>query len=138
MLGEISIKKFTPQTSKKGKEMTERKITLRKEFQEQNENELPNLIKNCKDKAKLKIEVIFNLNKNDENPDTLRKDLDNLLKVLLDILPEEMDTEGKNKGLGIIRGNEDDRVHEILCRKDFVESHEEEGIIVKFFEFSEN
>jgi len=138
MLGKISIIKFSPQTAKRGAEMTVRKKNLRDEFETQNKNELPNLIKNCRDKESLMIKVIFNLNKNDENPATLKKDLDNLLKVLLDIFPEEMDDDKKERGLGIIIGNKDERVREINCHKEFVETHDEQGISVEFFEFTEN
>jgi len=138
MLGKISIMKFSPQTAKRGIEMTVRKKKLRDEFEKQNQNELPNLIKNCINKKSLKIKVIFNLNTNVPNPTTFKKDLDNLLKVLLDIFPEEMDDDTKEKGLGIIQGNEDERVREIHCRKDFVKDPKDEGIIVEFYEFIEN
>ncbi len=137
MLGIISVTKFIPQTAKTGHEMKERKENLRDEFKIQNEDKLPDLIKNCRDKEFLKINVIFKLNTNVPNPSTYKKDLDNLLKVLLDIFPEEMDDFTKEEGLGIIRGNEDERVREIHCRKDFVQTPDDEGIIVEFYEYSQ-
>jgi len=137
-LGEISVTSFIPQTAKTGSDMRERKKNLRDEFKEQNEDKLPKLIKKCKDKEFLKINVIFNLNTDVPNPNSFKKDLDNLLKVLLDIFPEEMDNDKIDEGLGIIRGNEDERVREINCRKEFVNSHKKEGISVKFYEFKEN
>ena len=138
MLGKISVMEFPPETAKRGHEMSERKERLRNEFIKQNQNELPDLIKNCINKKKLGVDVIFKLNTNVPNPTTFKKDLDNLLKVLLDIFPEEMDDATKEKGLGIIQGNEDERVHEIICRKDFVTDPKDEGIIVEFYEFKEN
>jgi len=138
MLGEISVTDFIPQTSKTGSEMRERKTNLRDEFQRQNQDRLPELIKNCIDKKFLKVNVVFNLNTEVSNPDTYKKDLDNLLKVLLDIFPEEMDDLRKDPGLGIIQGNEDERVREIHCRKEFVKGKEKEGISVEFYEYTEN
>ena len=137
-LGKISVMGFPPETAKRGHEMTERKEKLRNEFQKQNQDELPDLIKNCINKESIGVDVIFKLNTNVPNPTTFKKDLDNLLKILLDIFPEEMDDNTKERGLGIIRGNEDDRVHEIICRKDFVEDPKDEGIIVEFYEFVKN
>jgi len=137
-LGSISVTGFIPQTAKQGKEMTERKEKLRKAFVEQNELELPKVIESCKNKEKLSVKVSFNLNDKAENPTSYKKDLDNLLKVLLDVLPEEMDDSTKAEGLSIIKGNEDDRVWEIHCSKNFVHSPNEEGIVVEFYEFPKN
>lgn len=133
MLGKISVKGFTPQTAKKGSEMTERKEKLRNAFEKQ--NDLSQTIKACKEKENLLMKVSFNLNVNVENKTTYKKDLDNLLKVLLDVLPEQMDDDTKERGLGIIRGNEDERVREIHCTKNFVQTPDDEGIIVEFYEF---
>jgi len=137
-LGKLSVTGFPPQTAKSGKEMTDRKEKLRQAFADQNKFELPKTIKSCIDKEKLFVKVIFNLNDKAENPTSYKKDLDNMLKVLLDVLPEEMDDNTKAKGLGIISGNEDERVWKIHCIKNFVHTPEEEGIVIEFHEFIEN
>ena len=136
MLGKITVNGFVPQTAKSGSEMTKRKEKLRNAFEQQ--NDLSQTIKACKDKESLLMKVIFNLNENVENKTSYKKDLDNLLKVLLDVLPEEMDDATKAKGLGIIRGNEDERVREIHCTKNFVQTPDDEGIIVEFYEYQKH
>ena len=118
--------------------MSERKKKLRDAFDEQNKSDLPKIIENCRDEEKLFVKVKFNLNDQAENPTSFKKDLDNMLKVLLDVLPEEMDDNTKEPGLGIIKGNEDERVWKIHCIKNFVHTEEEEGIEIEFHEFNEN
>lgn len=133
MLGKISIRGFTPQTAKKGKQITERKQELRNEFLTQNRN-LQNIKESCKGK-KLSLDVSFYLNDNTPDKSSFKKDLDNLLKILLDVLPEYMDDGKKEMGLGIIQENKDDLIFEIKCHKEFVDGKSNEGIDVEISEF---
>ena len=55
LLGKISVMGFSPQTAKRGHEITERKQKLRDEFEIQNKNELPQMIKDCKTKESLNL-----------------------------------------------------------------------------------
>lgn len=133
MLDKLSVRDFTPQTAKKGKQITERKKELRDEFLRQNKN-LENVKEKCKSK-KLSINVSFYLNNNTPDKSSFKKDLDNLLKILLDVLPEHMDDKIKEPGLGIIAENKDDEIFEIKCHKKFVDSKSEEGIDVEIYEY---
>ncbi len=129
MLGKISIRKFKPKTAKKGKETTKRKRDLREAFVEQNRNTLPELQEKCKGK-RLSLNVTFYLNENTTDKSSYKKDLDNLLKILMDVIKEEMDDDEKKIGLGLVIKNMDDEIFEINCHKEFVSSDDNEGIDV--------
>ena len=126
-LGKISVRKFKPKTAKKGKEITERKKKLQEAFVEQNKNRLPELQEKCKGKQ-LSLDVTFYLNENTPDKSSYKKDLDNLLKILLDVIKEEMDDDKKKIGLGLVVKNKDEEVFEIICHKEFVSSDDDEGI----------
>lgn len=127
MLGKISVRKFKPKTAKKGKETTKRKRDLREAFVEQNRSTLPELQEKCKGK-KLSLNVTFYLNENTADKSSYKKDLDNLLKILMDVIKEEMDDDEKKIGLGLIIKNMDEEIFEINCHKEFVSSDDNEGI----------
>ena len=126
MLGKISVRKFKPKTVKTGIETTMRKMDLQEAFVEQNPN-LSKLQEECKGKQ-LSINVTFYLNENTPDKTSYKKDLDNLLKILMDVIKEEMDDDEKKIGLGLVIGNKDEEIFEIICHKEFVQSEEEEGI----------
>ena len=126
MLGKISVKGFKPKTAKKGKEITKRKDELYKAFVNQNKN-IVELQEKCRGKE-LSINVTFRLNENTPDKSSYKKDLDNLLKILLDVIKEEMDDDKKKTGLGLVIKNNDDKIFEINCNKKFVTSDDDEGI----------
>ena len=126
MLGKISVRKFTPKTVKKGKETTIRKKELQEAFVKQNKN-LRELQDKCQGK-KLSINVTFYLNQNTPDKSSYKKDLDNLLKILMDVIKEEMDDNEKKIGLGLVVKNKDEEIFEIICHKEFVSNEDDEGI----------
>jgi Holliday junction resolvase RusA-like endonuclease len=126
ILGKISVRKFKPKTVKTGIETTMRKMDLQEAFVEQNPN-LSKLQDECKGKQ-LSINVTFYLNENTPDKTSYKKDLDNLLKILMDVIKEEMDDDDKKIGLGLVIGNKDEEIFEIICHKEFVQSEDEEGI----------
>lgn len=132
-LGKIFVRNFKPKTAKRGKEITVRKKALQKAFVDQNKN-LGDLQEKCKGKN-LSIKVVFYLNKNTPDKSSFKKDLDNLLKILMDVIKEEMDDSEKKIGLGLIVRNEDEVVFNIDCHKEFVSSDEEEGIDLEVFKW---
>lgn len=134
-LGKILIRGFTPKTAKKGKLITKRKKDLRDEFILQNVN-LEDIKEVCKSKN-LSLNVTFYLNDNTADTSSYKKDLDNLLKILLDVMPEHMDDKRKESGLGIIEGNKDEKIFDIKCHKEFVDSKSKEGIDVEIFEWNQ-
>lgn len=126
ILGKISVRKFTPKTVKKGKETTIRKKELQEAFVKQNKN-LRELQDKCQGK-KLSINVTFYLNQNTPDKSSFKKDLDNLLKILMDVIKEEMDDYEKKIGLGLVVKNKDEEIFEIICHKEFVSNEDDEGI----------
>ena len=122
-LGTLSIRNFKPKTVKKGKDTTKRKKELQEAFVNQNKD-LPSLQEKCKGK-RLSLKVIFYLNENTTDKSSYKKDLDNLLKILMDVIKQEMDDNERKTGLGLVMKNHDEEVYGILCHKEFVTKNEE-------------
>ena len=120
---EIKIRGFNPGTSSKRK--IERKDRLKKEIMSEIGKDLKKIQSRCK-KRSLLIDVRFYLYYSDEQGRT-KKDLDNLLKILLDVLSVNM-INGQNpiEGLGIVMDDSD--IRKITCEKQIVNSTEGEGI----------
>jgi len=134
ILGQIPIREFIPLTAKPGEEV-QRKKDLRDYIIKNNSN-ISEIKDSCRNKEKLSLDVCFNLYDGDKN-DTSRysKDLDNLLKIVLDVLPDYMDNKQENPelGLGIIKN--DNQVFEIHSYKQFVQDTSKEGIEITIFEW---
>lgn len=126
ILGKLSVRNFKPKTEKRGKKTTQRKRELQEVFVNQNQN-LVDVQEKCKGK-RLSIKVTFHLNENTTDKTSYKKDLDNLLKILMDVIKEEMDDNEKKIGLGLILKNHDEEIFEIICHKEFVSKEEDEGI----------
>ena len=125
----IKIRNFEPLTASSF--AVERKTKLKEEIEKQEKN-LDQIRKFCQGEE-LSITVRFFLydGSKDENPQPegrTKKDLDNLLKIVLDVLPEKMDSEGENDGLGLITKDHDHLVYEIKSTKKIVYDKDEEGI----------
>ncbi len=135
ILGEISVKPFEPKTAKPGEEV-KRKKELR-DFIRDNVSDLDNIVNSCRNKEKVSLDVCFNLYDGVKNNiSRYDKDLDNLLKIVLDVLPEYMDNKQENResGLGIIQN--DKQVFEIYSYKRFVQDISQEGIEIFISEFT--
>jgi len=63
------------------------------------------------------------------------KDIDNLLKIVMDTLPEYMDRARVNQGLGLIFEDKDDMVFEVHAAKSLVKTEAEEGIDIEIAEW---
>jgi|APSaa5957512535_1039671.scaffolds.fasta_scaffold08781_3 Holliday junction resolvase RusA-like endonuclease len=127
ILGKISLRKFEPKTSKTKKDVA-RKIELRNKIRGSRSN-LPQIRKDCEGK-KISLRIKFRLSKQqEENVSKYRKDLDNMLKIVLDVFPEYMDNNKTNKGLGLI--DNDESVYEIKAEKIFVDTDVEQGIDIE-------
>ncbi len=132
----IKVRSFEPLTA--SSDVVNRKIKLKEEIEKKNEN-LEDIREFCHDK-KLSITVKFFLYDGSKdgmpNPEgRTKKDLDNLLKIVLDVLPVKMDTEGKNDGLGLIKKDYDHLVYEIKSTKTVVYKEKEEGIDIEISEW---
>jgi Holliday junction resolvase RusA-like endonuclease len=125
----IKIREFEPLTA--SSDVVARKIKLKETIERDTKN-LDEIRKFCQNK-KLSITVQFFLydGSKDKEPQPegrIKKDLDNLLKIVLDVLPEKMDSEGTNDGLGLIKKDYDHLVYEIKSTKKIVYDKNEEGI----------
>lgn len=125
----IKIRNFEPLTA--SSDVVNRKMKLKEKIEKETKN-LEEIKEFCKDKE-LSIDVRFFLydSNEDETPQPegrIKKDLDNLLKIVLDVLPEKMDSEGKNDGLGLIKKDFDHLVYEIKSTKEIVSKEKKEGI----------
>jgi len=121
LLGKISIRKFEPKTAKAGDEV-DRKIELRDYIQEKIDN-LSEIQQSCRNIEKFSINVNFYLWGGSKVHGRTKKDLDNLLKIVCDVLADYMDSEKKNTGLGIMRT--DNAIYEIHCSKNIVDENDE-------------
>ena len=129
VLFKVEVRNYIPLTAGHGDEV-ERKKELRKKIIESINNDSGNT-ENCLDKH-LSLHVCYKLYHDKKNSQRYEKDLDNLLKLLLDVLPQHMDnTDSKPAGLGLIRDNHDWMIFEINCNKILVDDESDEGIDIE-------
>ena len=131
---DISITGFTPQTY--GSDDVARKIRLRDAIKSKIDD-LSSIQNHCKNK-KLSLDVCFNLFSETTELGRKTKDLDNMLKILLDTLPVYMDRAKINEGLGLVPEDRDDLIFHIDCRKNLVTDELQEGIDLKISEYVED
>jgi len=131
LLGNISIREFEPKTAKPGDEV-ERKIELRNFIQEKINN-LSEIQQSCRNIERFSVNVKFYLWGGSKVDGRTKKDLDNLLKIVCDVLADYMDKAKTNEGLGIMRT--DNAIHEIHCSKDIIDDENSEGIDIEISEW---
>lgn len=127
----ISISGFEPKTAK-GKETTFRKLKLRDEFLAQNSVEE---IKHIFFGEKVSVDVCFYLYEDPRDSSRYNKDMDNLLKIVFDVLSEHMDNDKKNPGLGLIEADKDYLIYELHSTKKLVKLEPQEGIDITIKKF---
>ncbi len=127
----ISIKGYVPKTYRTND--VERKEELRDRILSKISN-LAEIQKNRRGK-RLSLDVCFNLFSDTDVEGRKIKDLDNLLKILCDVLPEFVDRGKKIKGVGLIEEDRDDMIFEINCKKRLVRLESDEGIDFSIYEY---
>lgn len=134
---EIQLREFIPDTA--GKDPTARKIKLRNSILDQNQD-FAELAAKCKHK-RLSLDVRFYLYSDTTETGRWMKDLDNMLKIVCDVLPDSMVADGTNKtgntGLGLIKDSEDHVIYEIHCSKKLVMDMKDEGLDLKIYEWKD-
>src|SRR3972149_971827 len=133
VLFKVEVRDYIPLTAGHGDEVNRKEKLLEKILDSMNyDSGNP---KNCLDK-KLSLNVCYNLYHDKKNPQRYEKDLDNLLKLLLDVLPQHMDNtpDPKPRGLGLMRDNHDKMIFEINCSKKLVDDELNEGIDIEIKE----
>ncbi len=136
LLPKIEIRRITPATT--AGYYVERKKELNKAILAEISN-----IDELRKKSlgeRLHLTVCFYLNEETGEQGDVQKDIDNLLKVILDVLPQHF-TDENNKpleGVGLIEKKSDYMIFEINATKKFVKTHDDEGYDVEISEFIEN
>jgi len=127
-LGKISLRDFEPKTARSQKEVKQ-KNELKKEIETKETKKLLKIKKSCEGKTKFALDVKFFLWDGSGVEGRAKKDLDNLLKVVFDVLPEYMDTNKKYPGLGFMQN--DKMIHEVYATKKIVKKKKDEGLDIK-------
>jgi Holliday junction resolvase RusA-like endonuclease len=130
----VELKRFEPHTVRSGKGHKNVKKQLHDAIMRSVDgDEIGAAREKVRDKT-LRIEVEFRLWKGSDTTTNTRakKDLDNLLKPVLDVLQTSLNTQRTEPGLDLIEG--DESVHEILARKVIVSSESDEGIRIVIHE----
>lgn len=133
VLFKVKVRDYIPLTAGHGDEVKRKKELLQKILDSVDDDS--GNPENCLDK-KLSLSVCYNLYHHKKESQRYDKDLDNLLKLLLDVLPQHMDNTPppKPKGLGLMRDNQDKMIFEINCSKKLVEDESNEGIDIEIKE----
>lgn len=123
ILQKIEIRGFNPETSGKNK------IARKNAFRIRLKNKIGKNLTKVQQKSRrypLLIDVCFYLYHSDESGRS-KKDLDNLLKILFDVLSDNMvNGQVPKKGLSIM--TDDSFVYKIKCEKKLVNSESREGL----------
>ena len=124
--------RMEPATAGPGKNVTQRKGRLRRAFQEQISQSALERIKQTLSRRLVRISVIFLLWKGSPEFTNIRpvKDLDNLLKILLDVIGSS------NGGLGLVK--EDSYICEINAKKELVDNEDDEGYRISFGPYNDD
>jgi hypothetical protein len=131
-LFQTSIRAYQPLTA--GSNVLVRKIILRDEILKRS-GITSEIRENCKNKEIILDVHFFLYNKSTETGRS-EKDLDNLLKVVLDTLQDFMDEPHRNQpGLGLTAS--DRNVAGLRCLKSFVDTEKEEGLDLSIYDSHE-
>ena len=119
---EIQIRNFIPETA--SKDTIKRKNILKRKIGAKIGKDLPKIRERTLNRLLL-VDVTYRLYV-DKNSGSSKKDLDNLLKILFDVLSKNMvNGQESKKGLGIMI--DDSFIHEIKAKKIEVNSKKEQG-----------
>lgn len=123
---DIKIRKFNPETASKNK--IKRKQELKKEIGKNINKKYKKILERLSGKE-IFVDVCFRLKKA-KNSGNTKKDLDNLLKILLDVLSENMvNGQDKMRGLGFLK--DDSEIFQIHCKKEIIEEDKDMGLDLK-------
>ena len=131
---DVKIRDFEPLTDNDNS--PERKTALLTEIK--NNKDIEKIKKRCENKF-FSLKVIFYLNKNSKVEGQYQKDLDNMAKIVSDVLTDylsKQDQVNKQKtGLGLMPDDKD--IHELHLFKKFVDKDSDQGLDIKLYKLSE-
>lgn len=125
----ISVRGFNPPT------YGENDILKKENLRDRILSVLPNAVVSrdvCRGKL-LSITVQFYISQKREQGSP--KDLDNMLKIFCDTLPDYMDRNKTKHGLGFVEEDNDYAIFEICCSKELVEDETQEGMDIEVYEW---
>ncbi len=130
----VRIRDFEPLTDNDN--TMERKAALREVIIEQ--IDLEKAKKDCENKL-FSLSVIYYLNKNTKIIGQYKKDLDNMTKIVSDVLTDYLSEQDKvsdqKTGLGLIRDDKD--IHELHLVKKFVNANSQQGIDITLYKWAD-
>ena len=130
----VRIRDFEPLTDNDNP--MERKNTLRAKIIER--IDLEKVKKDCEDKL-FSLRVIYYLNKNTKILGQYKKNLDNMTKIVSDVLTDYLSEQDKvsnqKTGLGLMRDDKD--IHELHLVKKFVDKDSDQGLDIKLYKWSD-
>ncbi len=128
----VRIRDFEPLTDNNN--TIERKNTLLEKIRD--EINLEEAKKKCENKL-FSLKVVYYLNTDTKLVGQYKKDLDNMTKIVADVLTDYLtaqDEQNKQKtGLGLIRDDKD--IHELHLIKKFVNSNAEQGLDIVLYKW---
>ena len=134
LLQKVAVRGFPPRTY--GDDDIPKKEQIRDLLRSRIKN-LPELQRQSRGK-RLWLGVTFYLLEGTSLQSRTGKDIDNLLKIVMDALPEYMDKAKMKEGLGLILEDKDDMVFQIEVEKVLVRFEAEEGIDIEIAEWQHN
>src|SRR5439155_23928351 len=84
---------------------------------------------------RLAAKITFYLYSGSSQESRAKKDLDNLMKIVLDALPDYMDRAHTENGLGLMEGDSDELVYQVNAVKELVMDQAKEGIDLELSEW---
>jgi Holliday junction resolvase RusA-like endonuclease len=132
-LFKVDLNGLEPHTHQTGRRYRKVKDELREAIYAKTGKEAIEEARKRINEKQVKIEVLFRLWKGSAVTTKTRseKDLDNLLKPILDVLQTHADKQMSEQGLGLIEN--DDLIYEINARKEIVDSQSEEGVHIVIY-----
>ncbi len=128
---DVTARGFTPLAL--GSEMVRKKRELRDKVLEKR-NDI-DAFRNLFRGRRLAAKIHFYLYSGSSQEGRAKKDLDNLMKIVLDTLPDHMDRAHTEKGLGLMVGDSDELVYEVNASKELVTDQSKEGIDMELSEW---
>ena len=131
----VKIRNFEPLTDNDNP--IERKNALLKKIKDQ--IDLEKAKKDCEKPKLFSLKVVYYLNKNTKIEGQYKKDLDNMTKIVADVLTDHLSEQDKVRnqktGLGLIRDDKD--IHEFHLVKKHVDDNSKQGLDIILYKWSD-
>lgn len=133
-LFKVKIRDFEPFTA--NNDPMGRKTILMDKIKEQ--IDLEKAKKDCENKL-FSLKIIYYLNNNTDIEGKYKKDLDNMTKIVSDVLADYLSQQDKVRnektGLGLIRDDKD--IHEMHTAKKFIRKDADQGLDIALYKWSD-